>query len=45
MRKPGDDEQAIRATLGRLLFSQDEIHKSVRIISGGEQGRVPLHHL
>jgi len=39
-RKPSDDEQAIRATLGRLLFSQDEINKSVRIISGGEQGRM-----
>jgi ATPase subunit of ABC transporter with duplicated ATPase domains len=39
-RRPGDDEQAIRATLGRLLFSQDEINKSVRIISGGEQGRM-----
>jgi len=39
-RKPGDDEQAIRAVLGRLLFSQDEINKSVKIISGGEQGRM-----
>lgn len=26
--------------LGRLLFSQDDIHKSVRVISGGEQGRM-----
>src|SRR5690606_13116603 len=34
------DEQLIRATLGRLLFSQDEIKKSVKIISGGEQGRM-----
>ena len=39
-KRPSDDEQAIRATLGRLLFSQDEINKPVRIISGGEQGRM-----
>ena len=38
--KEGDDEQAIRATLGRLLFSQDEIAKPVNVISGGEQGRM-----
>lgn len=36
----GDDEQVIRGTLGRLLFSQDDIKKSVKIISGGEQGRM-----
>jgi ATPase subunit of ABC transporter with duplicated ATPase domains len=39
-RKEGDDEQAIRGTLGRLLFSHDEISKSVSVISGGEQGRM-----
>ncbi|MEH6471001.1 MAG: ABC-F family ATPase [Halopseudomonas sp.] len=36
----GDDEQVIRGTLGRLLFSQKEIVKSVKVISGGEQGRM-----
>jgi ATPase subunit of ABC transporter with duplicated ATPase domains len=36
----GDDEQVIRGTLGRLLFSQSEINKSVKVISGGEQGRM-----
>ncbi|ARU56121.1 ABC transporter ATP-binding protein [Oleiphilus messinensis] len=36
----GDDEQVIRGTLGRLLFSQNEIVKSVKVISGGEQGRM-----
>ena len=36
----GDDEQVIRGTLGRLLFSQKEIGKSVKVISGGEQGRM-----
>jgi len=39
-KKPDDDEQAIRAVLGRMLFSQDEIKKSVTKISGGEQGRM-----
>jgi ATPase subunit of ABC transporter with duplicated ATPase domains len=39
-KKERDDEQLIRGTLGRLLFSQDEISKSVKIISGGEQGRM-----
>ncbi len=38
--KPRDDEQAIRGILGRLLFSRDESTKSVKIISGGEQGRM-----
>ncbi len=38
--KDEDDEQVIRGTLGRLLFSQDEINKPVNIISGGEQGRM-----
>lgn len=39
-RKENDDEQVIRGTLGRLLFSQDEIKKPVNVISGGEQGRM-----
>ncbi len=39
-KQPGDDEQAVRGTLGRMLFSQDEIKKSVKVISGGEQGRM-----
>jgi ATPase subunit of ABC transporter with duplicated ATPase domains len=39
-KQPGDDEQVIRGTLGRLLFSQDEIRKPVNVISGGEQGRM-----
>ncbi|MCQ8105258.1 ABC-F family ATPase [Methylomonas sp. SURF-2] len=39
-RKESDDDQTIRGTLGRLLFSQDEINKSVKVLSGGEQGRM-----
>ena len=38
--KETDDEQAIRGTLGRLLFSSDDSNKPVNIISGGEQGRM-----
>ena len=30
----------VRGTLGRMLFSQDEITKSVKVISGGEQARM-----
>lgn len=39
-KQEGDDEQVVRGMLGRLLFSQDEIKKSVKVISGGEQGRM-----
>jgi ATPase subunit of ABC transporter with duplicated ATPase domains len=38
--KPRDDDQAIRATLGRLLFSRDEMAKTVDKLSGGERGRM-----
>ena len=36
----GDVETLIRGTLGRLLFSGDEVRKPVNVISGGEQGRM-----
>jgi len=39
-RNPEDDEQSIRGYLGRLLFSADDIKKSVKVLSGGEQGRM-----
>jgi len=39
-RLPSDDEQAVRGYLGRLLFSADDIEKSVKILSGGEKGRM-----
>jgi ATPase subunit of ABC transporter with duplicated ATPase domains len=35
-----DVETLVRGTLGRLLFSGDDVKKSVNIISGGEQGRM-----
>jgi ATPase subunit of ABC transporter with duplicated ATPase domains len=39
-KQPRDDEQALRATLGRLLFSKDDSNKSVNVVSGGEEGRL-----
>eukprot|EP01034_Spumella_vulgaris_P033464 gene33464-41291_t len=38
--KEGDDDQAVRSSLGRLLFGGDEVKKSVRVLSGGEKGRM-----
>ena len=35
-----DDDQAIRGILGRLLFSRDDTEKSVKVLSGGEMGRM-----
>ncbi|MFW5451354.1 MAG: ABC-F family ATPase [Methylophagaceae bacterium] len=35
-----DDEQVIRGTLGRLLFSGHSIDKKASILSGGEKGRM-----
>ena len=39
-RTKSDDDQIVRATLGRLLFSGDETRKSVHVLSGGEKGRM-----
>ena len=41
-RQEGEDEQVVRSFLGRMLFGQDDIKKSVKVISGGEQGRMLL---
>ena len=38
--RPGDDDQVIRGILGRLLFSGDDVKKSVKVLSGGEKGRM-----
>ena len=38
--KDNDDIQTIRGTLGRLLFSQNDIDKQLNVISGGEQRRM-----
>jgi len=39
-REPSDDDQVVRGILGRMLFSQDDITKSVSALSGGEKGRM-----
>ncbi|NNE39029.1 MAG: ATP-binding cassette domain-containing protein, partial [Gammaproteobacteria bacterium] len=39
-RKPRHDDQIVRATLGRLLFSTDDFNKRVRVCSGGEKNRL-----
>lgn len=44
-RQPGDDDQAIRSVLGRLLFSADDIPKAVKVLSGGEKNRMSFGRL
>jgi len=39
-RGPSDDDQMVRGTLGRLLFSGDDVKKKVKVLSGGEKGRM-----
>lgn len=39
-RKPSHDDQIVRATLGRLLFSSEDSKKAVRVCSGGEKNRL-----
>lgn len=39
-RKPNEDDQAVRSMLGRLLFSGEDTKKSVKVLSGGEKGRM-----
>lgn len=39
-RKPRHDDQIVRATLGRLLFSADDFNKKVKVCSGGEKNRL-----
>ena len=36
----GDDDKAVRSMLGRLLFSGEDTKKSVKVLSGGEKGRM-----
>ncbi|MEH6628074.1 MAG: ABC-F family ATPase [Motiliproteus sp.] len=39
-RKPNHDDQIVRATLGRLLFSSESFIKKVGVCSGGEKNRL-----
>ena len=41
----GDDDQALRSVLGRLLFSGDDVAKQVRVLSGGEKHRMSFGRL
>ena len=41
----GDDDQALRSILGRLLFSGDDVAKQVRVLSGGEKHRMSFGRL
>lgn len=44
-RQPGDDDQALRSVLGRLLFSADDIKKNANVLSGGEKNRMTFGRL
>ncbi|MCL4163282.1 UNVERIFIED_CONTAM: hypothetical protein GTU68_019111, partial [Idotea baltica] len=39
-RKDEEDEQFVRGVLGQLLFSKNDIKKKVKVLSGGEKGRM-----
>lgn len=43
--KDDDDNTFLRGFLGRMLFSGDEVNKSVSVLSGGEKVRVMLAKL
>jgi len=44
-RQSGDDDQAIRSVLGRLLFSGDDLPKAPCVLSGGEKNRMTFGRL
>lgn len=39
-RTPKHDDLAVRAILGRLLFTADDVNKKVKVCSGGEKNRL-----
>lgn len=39
-RKPEQEDQIVRATLGRLLFKTEDFEKKVKVCSGGEKNRL-----
>lgn len=39
-RQPNQDDLFVRSILGRLLFTSDEVNKSVTVCSGGEKNRL-----
>ncbi len=42
---PDQSEQNLRTTLGGFLFSGDDVHKPISVLSGGEKARVALAKL
>ncbi|MFZ9894411.1 MAG: ABC-F family ATPase [Burkholderiaceae bacterium] len=44
-KQEGDDDQAVRSILGRLLFSGDDVGKKVSVLSGGEKHRMTFGRL
>ncbi|MBN1826511.1 MAG: ABC-F family ATP-binding cassette domain-containing protein [Candidatus Eisenbacteria bacterium] len=42
---PGLTPQNVRSLLGRFLFTGDDVHKKISILSGGEKSRVALAKL
>jgi ATP-binding cassette subfamily F protein 3 len=43
--RPDDTQGEVRSYLGRFLFSDDEVFKTIQDLSGGEQSRVALAKL
>jgi len=39
-RLEGQDDDVVRSTLGRMLFSSNDFKKKVRVCSGGEKNRL-----
>ena len=42
---PGETDQNLRHILGGFLFSGDDVHKPISVLSGGEQARIALAKL